>query len=163
MQKVIYPGSFDPITLGHLDIIKRCEQLFDEVVVLIANNPSKVCTFNVEERIQIIKESLKEMGLKHTVVDTTSGLVTTYCQEHNINIMIRGLRNINDYENEYSRFFYNKNINNNIETILLFPQSRNNFISSSAIKELASQNVDTSMYLPNAASKAIKIKFNNSK
>lgn len=163
MNKVVYPGSFDPITLGHIEIIKRAASIFDEVIVLIANNPLKSNTFQLSERIEIIKDAISEFNLDKVKVDTTSGLVVDYCLRNNINIMLRGLRNINDYENEYARFFYNKNINTNIETIIMFPTSRNHFISSSAIKELASQSVDTSMYLPKKASSAIKNKFSTKK
>lgn len=146
MKNAVYAGTFDPLTLGHLDVIKRAANLVDNLVVLIANNQLKSNKFTVDERKLMIENVTKE--LPNVKIDVSSGLVVDYAAKHNISIMFRGLRNIQDYEYEYSLSKYNANINNNIETVLLFPSSSNHFVSSSAIKELVHHNVDISLYIP---------------
>lgn len=146
MKKAVYAGTFDPLTIGHLDVIKRAANLADELVILIANNPLKQHKFTVEERKLMIENVIKT--LPNVKIDVSSGLVVDYAAKNNINVMFRGLRNIQDYEYEYSLSKYNANINNKVETILLFPSSSNHFVSSSAIKELVYHNADISLYIP---------------
>jgi pantetheine-phosphate adenylyltransferase len=146
MKKAVYPGTFDPLTIGHLDIIKRASRFVDELHVVVADNYKKSPTFTTEERIQMIKRVTEDMP--NLVVTSTSDLVVRYAQKNEIDLMIRGLRNIADYENEYMLYQFNRNLNRNIETIILFPSSRNHFVSSSAIKELVVHHADISPYVP---------------
>jgi len=148
LKKCVYPGSFDPISNGHLDIIKRAAKLFDEVHVLVSYNMFKKTTFTKDERIELIK--LATSNLTNVIVTAYDGLVVNYCKENQINIIIRGMRNYSDYENEFQLFQYNKDINPNVETVILLPSSKNQFISSSAIKELVTFGLDISKYVPKA-------------
>lgn len=146
MKKAVYPGSFDPFSNGHLDIVKRISKLFDEVHILVSNNFFKKTIFSVEERIQMIQSCVQDYP--NIVVTSYDGLVVHYCKEHQIKVIVRGLRNYNDYENEFSLFQYNKDIYPTVETILLLPSSKNQFVSSSAIKELVNFDCDISKYVP---------------
>ena len=145
-MKAVYPGSFDPFSNGHLDIVNRASKLFSELHILVSYNISKNSNFSVNERIELIKKSTGH--LKNVFVDCFDGLVVEYCKNNNIDVMIRGLRNYTDYENEFTLFQYNKDIAPEIETILLLPSSKNQFVSSSAIKELVKFNCDISKYVP---------------
>lgn len=156
-RKAIYAGTFDPLTNGHLDVILRASKLVDELIVLIANNPLKNHTFSVDERKSMIESVTKHVS--NIKIDSTDGLVVKYASNNNINMMIRGLRNIQDYEYEYSLSKYNTNIDNSVETILLFPSTNNHFVSSSAIKELVYHNVDISLYIPKENIELIKQKL----
>lgn len=146
MPKALYAGTFDPLTNGHLDVIKRAAKLVDELVILVANNPLKKHTFSVEERILMIKNVTSD--IPNLKIDYTDGLVVKYAVANDITIMFRGLRNIQDYEYEYSLAKYNANINPNVETILMFPSTNMHFVSSSAIKELVYHQVDITPYIP---------------
>jgi len=148
LKKCVYPGSFDPISNGHLDIIKRAAKLFDEVHVLVSYNMFKKTTFTKDERIELIK--LATSNLTNVIVTAYDGLVVNYCKDNQISIIIRGMRNYSDYENEFQLFQYNKDINPNVETVILLPSSKNQFISSSAIKELVTFGLDISKYVPKA-------------
>lgn len=146
MIKAIYAGTFDPLTNGHLDIIRRASKLVDELTILVADNQLKKTTFTVEERKMMIENVLN--GTPNVKIDYTNGLVVEYAKKHNVKIMFRGLRNFQDYEYEYSLSKYNSNINSEIETVLLFPSSNSDFVSSSGIKELVYYGVDISNYIP---------------
>ena len=146
MIKAVYPGSFDPVSNGHLDIIERASKMLDEVHIVVSCNIKKTTTFSVEERIAMIK--LVTENIPNVYVTSYDGLIVNYCKENNINILIRGLRNYQDYENEFSLFQFNRDINPNIETILMLPSSKNQFVSSSAIKELVTFDCDISSYVP---------------
>ncbi|MBQ3253142.1 MAG: pantetheine-phosphate adenylyltransferase [Acholeplasmatales bacterium] len=158
MRKAVYPGSFDPISNGHLDLIKRASKLFDEVHVLISYNVTKKYTFTQEERIQMVKDSVANLG--NVIVTSSDDLVVKYCKENNINIIIRGLRNYSDYENEFSLFQYNRDIYPNVETVLLMPTTKNQVVSSSAIKELVSFGCDISKYVPSVIKNRVIEKYN---
>lgn len=146
MIKAIYAGTFDPLTNGHIDVIKRASTLVDELTILIADNKLKSTTFTLEERKLMINNILDDYpNLK---VDYTNDLVVNYAKDKNIKILFRGLRNFQDYEYEYTLSNFNKNINNDIETVLLFPSASTHFISSSAIKELIYFDADISKYIP---------------
>ena len=146
MKRAVYPWSFDPLSNGHLDIIKRASMLFDEVHVLISSNMFKKASFSVEERIQMIKDSTK--GLNNLVITSYDGLVVQYCKDNQIGVIIRGMRNYSDYEAEFSLFQYNRDILPGIETILLMPTTKNQMVSSSAIKELVTFGVNIDKYVP---------------
>ena len=159
MIKAVYPGSFDPISNGHLDIIERTSRIVDELHIVVSYNIKKATIFSVEERINMIKLVTKDLPNVH--VTSYDGLIVNYCKENNINILIRGLRNYQDYENEFSLFQFNRDINPNIETILMLPSSKNQFVSSSAIKELVTFSCDISSYVPAEIKNIIIDKYKN--
>jgi pantetheine-phosphate adenylyltransferase len=159
MIKAVYPGSFDPLSNGHLDIIKRASKKIDELHIVVSFNIHKKNTFTVSERVEMIK--LVTKNLPNVFVTSYDGLIVNYCKENNIDILIRGLRNYQDYENEFSLYQFNKDINPNVETILMFPSSKNQFVSSSAIRELVSFNQDISSYVPAEIKDIIVSKYQN--
>lgn len=146
MRKAMYPGTFDPITKGHVDVIERAANLVDTLYVVVADNMHKSRSFSVEKRIEFVQKATQH--IPNLIITSTSDLVVRYAQEHNIQLLVRGLRNIQDYENEYALYQYNRNINPDIETVILFPSSRNHFVSSSAIKELIFHGADIDLYIP---------------
>jgi pantetheine-phosphate adenylyltransferase len=157
MKKAVYPGTFDPLTIGHLDLIKRAARIVDELHIVVADNYKKVPTFTTDERIEMIK--LVTEDIDNVVVSSTNDLVVRYAKDHGIELMIRGLRNIQDYENEYALYQFNRNINRRIETLILFPSSKNHFVSSSAIKELVVHHADISPYVPREIIKIVQDKL----
>ena len=131
----IYPGSFDPITLGHLDIIKRSSYLFDRVIVAVLRNPNKTPLFTMEERMVQIREATKH--LDNVDVDTFTGLTVTYAQIKQAKVLIRGLRAVSDFELELQMAHTNKTLATDIETIFLSTSNEYSFLSSSVVREIA--------------------------
>ena len=158
MKIAVYPGSFDPITNGHIDVIERASHLFDEVLVVLAINPTKQSTFSIEERLEMMKESLKH--IPNVKVDSTSGLSLTYAKEHGACTLIRGLRAVTDFEFEFQIHAANSFIDDQIDTIFLMSRREFNFISSSTIKELYFHQVDISSLVPSVVLKYLKRKEN---
>ncbi len=156
-MKCVYPGSFDPISNGHVDLISRAAKMFDEVHIVVGNNIFKKTMFTIDERVDMVKECVKD--IPNVIVVSYDGLVVEYLKEHQINVMIRGLRNYSDYENEFSLFQYNRDIYPNIETVLLMPKTRLQVVSSSAIKELLTFGCDISKYVPKCILSKITDKF----
>ena len=146
MNIAIYLGSFDPITNGHLDMIIRSSKLFDKVIVLIANNPNKVCRFSLTSRVRMIKEATKDIS--NVEVDSYDGLTVNYAKEHNAKAIIRGLRVVSDFEYEWSYAAANEFINKDIEMVFLMAHKELTFISSSTIDELYRSGVDISSLVP---------------
>jgi pantetheine-phosphate adenylyltransferase len=148
MKKAIYPGSFDPITNGHIDIIKRALTIFDHVVVLVANNPEKKITFTTNDRVELIKGAIKQFG-SQVSVDQTDGLSVRYAKAIGAIAIVRGLRAVPDFEYEYQIAAGNEFIDQSIEMVFLMGRNRSSFISSSTIKQLNTQNIDISPLVPN--------------
>lgn len=135
MRIAVYPGSFDPITNGHLDIIERSRHFFDRVIVAIAHNPKKHALFTVEERVQMLRMVLAD--LDNVECDAFTGLTVEYAQKVGATVVIRGLRAISDFENEFMMALMNRKVNPGVETVFLMTSSDYTFLSSSAVKELA--------------------------
>ena len=154
-MKVIYPGSFDPITIGHLDIIKRLDQMFDEVVVAILINEAKHSLFSIKERKQLIEEEIKENKLKNVKVKTFEGLLVDFAKKENSKTIVRGIRAVTDYEYEINIAQFNANLYPGLETIFLLSDPKFSFISSSGIRELASFGGDVSKFVSKNVKKAI--------
>ena len=156
MRKAVYPGSFDPITNGHIDILKRALKVFDEVIVLIAENDQKKCRFSVEERIEMIKEAVKD--LKGVSVDSTKGLTVEYAKKVGASHLIRGLRAVTDFEYEFKLAAANHYIDSSVDMVFFMANSESSFISSSAIDEMNKGNVDISKLVPPSVVKMYKKK-----
>ena len=146
MKRAIYPGSFDPITNGHLDVLKRALNVFDEVIVLVANNPSKSSKFSVEERAEMIKEATKEY--KGVIVDSYDGITVKYAKEHDAKCLIRGLRAVSDFEYEFTLSATNEFIDDSVDMMFFMSHAETSFISSSYIDELYRSGVDISKLVP---------------
>lgn len=135
MRIAVYPGSFDPVTNGHLDIIERAAVLFDRLVVAVSMNQGKKPLFTVGERVDMLKEVTQPYA--NVVVDTFDGLTVNYAKDHDAQVIIRGLRAISDFENEFMMALTNKKLQASVETIFLMTKAEYSFISSSAVKEVA--------------------------
>lgn len=153
----ICPGSFDPITYGHLDIIKRGSKIFDEVIVAVFKNQSKNPIFTVEERMQLIEESVKDYP--NVSVDTSSGLLIDYAESKKAQAIIRGLRAVSDFEYEMQITSMNRKLNPEIETFFMMTNNQYSFLSSSIVKEIARYQGNVSDLVPEAVENALKEKF----
>ena len=156
MIKAVYPGSFDPITNGHLNIINRASKLYDELIVLVAISPAKKPFFSIEEKVNMIKDSVKD--LPNVKVDFYEGLVVDYASKNNVQVLVRGLRAVSDFEYEFQLAAANRFINKEIEMVFFMANSENNFISSSMIKEMALAGQDVSSLVPPMVTKYLKEK-----
>ena len=159
MVRAIYPGSFDPITYGHIDIAKRAAELFDELYVVVMENKRKNYTFTIEERVEMVKECLKD--LPNVRVDTFSGLLVEYTTKNNINVVIRGLRAVTDFEYELQMALANKEICNGVETVFLMTDKNYSFLSSSLVNEVASFGGQVSQWVPEFVERKLREKFKN--
>ncbi|KXZ39615.1 Phosphopantetheine adenylyltransferase [Alkalithermobacter thermoalcaliphilus JW-YL-7 = DSM 7308] len=158
MERIaIYPGSFDPVTHGHLDIITRASKLFDKLIVAVLNNPSKKSLFTFEERYELLKETTNNLSNVH--IDTFSGLLIDYCKENNISAIIRGLRAVSDFEYELQMSQMNYQLNSDVETIFLTTRTKYSFLSSSLVKEVAKFNGNISDLVPDVVLKKLQDKY----
>jgi pantetheine-phosphate adenylyltransferase len=160
MRTAIYPGSFDPLTNGHLDVIERAVKLFDHIVVAVAHNDSKQALFSIEERLKLVQESVKH--LETVEVDTFQNLLVSYAEERSALAIIRGLRAISDFEFEFQLALMNRKLNERVETIFMMPKDTYTFLSSRIIKEIARLGGDISTFVPENVRQALtqKIKLN---
>ncbi|EMY76834.1 pantetheine-phosphate adenylyltransferase [Leptospira weilii serovar Ranarum str. ICFT] len=149
----IYPGSFDPLTNGHLDILQRSMGLFDKVIIAIAVNSNKSTLFSIEERLGFIREVTR--GMKNLEIDTFPGLTVDYCNQVGANSIIRGLRAVTDFDYEYAISLMNKKLAPNVETVFLMSSGEYSFISSTIVKEVARHGRDVSNHVPEIVSKAL--------
>lgn len=157
MKRAIYPGSFDPITLGHVDVIQRGTQVFDEVIVAVANNDAKQPLFTAEERIDMIRHAL---GTKKGVtVIQLDGLLVDYARHDGIKIILRGLRAVSDFEFEFQMALANRRLFPQIETIYMTPKEEYSFLSSRIVKEIARLGGDVSQFVPPIVSSRLKAKY----
>jgi pantetheine-phosphate adenylyltransferase len=157
MKKVIYPGTFDPVTYGHIDIIKRAIDLFEEVIVTVAINPTKNQLFSTEERVTMLKESLKDYD--RVKVDSFDGLVVEHAKQVGATGIIRGLRQISDFEFEFQMALMNRKLAGDITTIFLMPHEKYTYLNSTVIRNLASLHADVSDFVPPNVHEALKKKF----
>lgn len=147
MAKIaVYPGSFDPITKGHLDIITRGSKLFDKLIVAVLNNSQKKCMFTFEERVEMLREITSDM--ENVEIDAFSGLLIDYCKKKRVNAIVRGLRAISDFEYELQMAQMNRQLNDETETIFLTTSTKYSFLSSTLVKEVAGLNGDISEFVP---------------
>ena len=163
MKKVaIYPGTFDPITFGHIDVIKKALKLFDKIVVGVSNVSNKNYLFSTEERIDIVNKALfKDLKLnkKKILIVSFSSLTTDLCKKYKSNIILRGLRAVSDFEYEFQLAGMNRKLNNNIETIFLMSDVENQIISSRFVKEIVKLNGDIKKFTTKSTIKSLKEKY----
>lgn len=157
MKKVIYPGTFDPVTFGHIDIIKRASELFDAVHVTVAINPSKQPLFSTEERVDLLKKSLKDFN--KVTVDSFDGLVVDHAYKVGATGIIRGLRAVSDFEYEFQMALMNRKLADNITTIFLMPHEKYTYLNSSIVRNLASFQSDVKDFVPEAVKEALQKKY----
>jgi len=154
----VYPGSFDPITFGHLDIINRGLMIFDSVIIAVARNSAKNSLFSIDERVELIREVLTGNG--RAIVDTFDGLLIDYVLDKGATVIIRGLRAISDFEYEFQIAQMNRNISQEVETLFMMTSVPYSYLSSSIVKEVSSLNGPVEGLVPPAVKKALDAKFN---
>lgn len=153
-RRALYPGSFDPVTYGHMDIINRARELFDEVYVAIATNDEKNPLFPVEDRVQLLKQAVK--GKRGITVSTFDGLIVDYAQANKIGILIRGLRATSDFDYEFQMALTNRELASHIDTIFLMPSEKHFYLSSRLVKEISRLGGDVSKFVPPFVTRALK-------
>ena len=156
-ETAIYPGSFDPITLGHLDIIHRAAKIFDKLIVVVMVNPAKKCAFSPEERVELIKKCTSD--LDNITVEFSDGLLADYAKEKKAGAIIKGLRALSDFEYEFQMALLNKALNPEYETVFMMTDSKYSYISSSMVKELAKYNGRLDGFVPARITEKIMKKF----
>lgn len=156
-KKALYPGSFDPVTYGHIDLIKRACKIFDQVVVGVAHNTQKKTLFSHTERLDMIKEVTA--GIGNIEVVEFKGLVVDFARKNGINVLVRGLRMISDFEYELQMALTNRRLDEKLETVFLMPSEGYSFLSSTLIKEAASLGADMSSFVPDSIDRRLKEKY----
>ena len=157
MVTAIYPGSFDPVTVGHLDVVKRASELFDKIVIAVYGAPSKNLLFDADERVALIKESLKDMpGVEVTKFE---GLVVRFAKEVGAKVIVRGLRSGSDFEYEFDMAFMNRKLEPNLDMMFFMTSQEHMFVSSSLLKEVARLGGDISGMMPAHVANAVRTKF----
>jgi pantetheine-phosphate adenylyltransferase len=157
-KKAIYPGTFDPVTYGHIDLIKRALEIFPEVIIAVAHNPQKNPLFTAKERAEMLKKATAD--LKGVKVCDFRGLVVDFARKQKIKVLIRGLRMLSDFEYEFQMALTNRKLAPDVETIFLMPQETYSYISAKLLKEAAFLGADLSSFLPKFVEKALKQKIN---
>ena len=157
MIKAIYPGTFDPITVGHLDIILRCAKIYDRLIVAVMENPAKKCTFSKEERKEMIEKCIE--GLDNVEVVIGEGLTVNLADSYDCKILVRGVRAVSDYESELALATANLGLNPNVETMFMVSKPELSFLSSSIAKEIASFHGDITPYIPKAILEEVSAKL----
>ena len=159
MRKAVYPGTFDPVTYGHLDVIKRGSRIFDELVVAIGHNPLKDPLFTISERMDMISKNIRK--IKNTRVDCFEGMLTDYMKEMQTNVILRGIRTVSDFEYEFQMALTNRQLAGDIDTLFLMPSEKNFYLSSRLIKEVVRLGGDVSQFVPKIVAKALRQKHLN--
>ena len=158
MRTAVYPGTFDPVTNGHIDIIERALKLFDKLYIVVADNPQKTATFTKKERAEMLKEALRKYN-DRIEVEHYDGLLLNYVKRKKSNVIVRGLRAISDFEFEFSRALLNRELEKEIDTIFIMTKDDYAFLSSSIVKEIAMFNGPVKGFVPEAVEKRLREKF----
>lgn len=160
MKRVIYPGTFDPITNGHIDIIQRATRIFDNVTVAVAKSTGKNTLFTTEERLQLVEETLRQLKLpaKVTIFD---GLLVDFVRRKKAQVVVRGLRAVSDFEFEFQMALMNRKLDEQIETLFLMPKDTYSYLSSSIIKQIAKLHGPVTAFVPKHVEKALRAKYVN--
>lgn len=149
----IYPGSFDPLTYGHLDVINRAVRIYGRVIVALAENSNKTSLFSFQERVLMLREATD--GINGVEVDAFKGLVTDYAQKKGTNVLVRGLRMTSDFEYEFQMALTNRRMAESVETVFLMPSEKYSFLSSTLIKEIARLGGDLTSFVPSCVEKRL--------
>jgi pantetheine-phosphate adenylyltransferase len=157
MRTVIYPGSFDPLTNGHLDLIQRAAKLFDQVIVAVAKNDGKSPLFSLTERLELVAHAIEH--LPNVSADSFDGLLVDYVEQRQGHAVVRGLRAVSDFEFEFQLALMNRKLNERIETIFMMPKDTYTFLSSRIVKEIARLGGDVRAFVPEQVEGALKKKF----
>ena len=155
--RAIYPGTFDPVTYGHIDLIKRARKIFREVIVAVAHNPGKDPLFTVEERLKFLRQATR--GLRGVTVEDFDGLVVEYARRRGAPVMVRGLRMLSDFEYEFQMALTNRKLSDRIETIFLMPSEAYAYISARLLKEAGALGADLSAFVPPFVATALRRKL----
>ena len=161
-KTAIYPGTFDPITYGHIDVIKKALRLFDKIVVAVSDGENKDYLFDAEERLEIVRNALfkdLKMNKKKIILISFKSLTTTLCKKYKSSVILRGLRAVSDFEYEFQLAGMNRKLNNNIETLFLMSDVENQIISSKFVKEIVKLNGDIKKFTIKSTIKALKEKY----
>ena len=153
-KTALYPGSFDPVTYGHIDLIKRASKVFDKVIVAIAKNVQKEPLFDLQDRTAMLRAATK--GIKGVSVVAFEGLVTEYARRHGVRVILRGLRMLSDFEYEFQMALTNRRLAEDVETVFLMPSEKYSFLSSTLLKDAASLGADISSFVPKFVEKRLK-------
>jgi len=159
IASAIYPGSFDPITYGHIDIVRRAKKLFDRLVIAIVENPNKSALFTAAERVEITRRALTEEGLRCVEVKSYSGLLVDVAKSMNVEAIVRGLRANSDFDYEFQMALTNRDLNAEIETVFFMTAGRYSFLASSMVKEVKRLGGDVSSFVPKCVEEALAKKF----
>ncbi|HTI72059.1 MAG TPA: pantetheine-phosphate adenylyltransferase [Candidatus Limnocylindria bacterium] len=159
MRIAVYPGSFDPLTNGHLDVVQRASRLFDKVIVAVARNDAKQALFTMEERRDLVAEALAD--LPNVEADLFEGLLVNYVVNQGACVIVRGLRAISDFEFEFQLALMNRKLNEHVETVFLMPKDTYSFLSSRMVKEIARLGGDISAFVPPHVCRALARKLHN--
>ncbi len=154
MKKAVYPGTFDPVTYGHLDVIKRGSKIFDELIVAVGHNPLKKPIFTVKERMDMLSKNTGE--IQNNRVDCFEGMLTDYMKEMQTNIILRGIRTVSDFEYEFQRALTNRVLKKDIETVFIMTSQEYSFLNSGLIKEVVSLGGDISKFVPSDVEKLLR-------
>ena len=155
--RAVYPGTFDPVTYGHLDLINRATKIFDEVIVAVAHNSGKAPLFRVEERVALLTQATK--GMRGVRIDAFDSLVVDYCRRQRARVMIRGMRMVSDFEYEFQMALTNRKLCDEVETIFLMPHETYAYVSARLIKEAAALGAELTAFVPPAVAAALKRKL----
>jgi len=161
MRTAIYPGSFDPLTNGHLDVVQRAAKLFDHVVIAVAKNEGKHPLFTLDERVSLVKKSITH--LPNVEADSFDSLLVEYAVSRKAQAIVRGLRAVSDFEFEFQLALMNRKLNENIETIFMMPKDTYTFLSSRIVKEIARLGGDVGSFVPDHVQSALATKFYDAK
>ena len=156
-MRAVYPGTFDPVTYGHIDLIRRARKIFDEVVVAVAHNPSKAPLFTVEERIQLLRQATR--SLRGVSIDHFDSLVVDYVKRRGARVVIRGLRMLSDFEYEFQMALTNRKLSEEVETIFMMPSESYAYLSARLIKEAGALRADLSAFVPPFVAAALRRKL----
>ncbi|MBI4004093.1 MAG: pantetheine-phosphate adenylyltransferase [Candidatus Omnitrophica bacterium] len=159
-RRAIYPGTFDPVTYGHIDLIQRARKIFDEVIVAVAHNPGKHPLFTVEERVQLLRRATR--SLRGVSVDHFDSLVVDYARRKEARVVIRGLRMLSDFEYEFQMALTNRKLSSAVETIFLMPSESFSYVSARLLKEAGELGADLSAFVPSFVAKALREKLRSS-
>jgi pantetheine-phosphate adenylyltransferase len=157
MKRAVYPGTFDPVTYGHLDVIKRGSKIFDELIVAVGHNPFKEPIFTVKERMDMLSKNARK--IQNTKVDCFEGMLTDYMEKMQTNIILRGIRTVSDFEYEFQRALTNRVLKTDIETVFIMTSQEYSFLNSSLIKEAVSLGGDISKFVPSDVEKLLRQKL----